>query len=474
MRYTMSKTKLCYPRTNKNGEIISYRFFYSGKEPYTGKPKQYTKTWKVPKGLTHKQVELERRKTEIEFINECEKKSIGTYVQDNNITFGEFSKQWLDRILTRNEDGYSYYARSEYALKIINKHFGNFILKQISPNMVQKFYDYLCERTYIKEVVTVKKSINELIEENHLVKSKLAEDCGIDRLTLRLASQVGNQISMATAKTISKHFNVPVTRYFNVEKKEVKYSKATNTGIRTILVIILGEAKRQQLIEHNFASKEYTRAITGTTKPKEIFDEQEAKDFVKAVIKEPHQKKRTIFALLIFLGLRKAEICGLSWGDIDFDNKTLSVNHNSIYFKKFGVVTKGTKTKTSKRTVRLPEQLVSILAEYKEWYDEQKINFGDLWAETNKLFLQDNGNTINPCTINSWLRKFNLKHGFKNIPPHSLRHTSITMQLKAGVPIKAVSARAGHSSERITLDIYTHMLQSQDEQAAEIINNFYI
>ena len=74
------------------------------------------------------------------------------------------------------------------------------------------------------------------------------------------------------------------------------------------------------------------RAITGTTKTKEIFDEQESKEFVKAVLKEPHQKKRTIFALLIFLGLRKAEICGLSWSDIDFYNKTLSVNHK-IFMK---------------------------------------------------------------------------------------------------------------------------------------------
>lgn len=468
----MSKTKLCYPRKNKNGEIISYRFFYSGKEPLTGKPKQYTKTWKVPKGLSHKQTELERRKAEIEFINECEKKSNGIFIQENNITFEEFSKQWLDSILTRNEDAYSYYARSEYAIKILNEHFGKYLLKQISPSMVQRFYDYLCERTYIKEIVTVKKSINELITENNIIKCKLADDCGIDRLTLRLASKVGNQISMATAKTISKHFNVPISKYFNVEKREVKYSKATNAGIRTILVIILGEAKRQQLVEHNYASKDYTRAITGTTKQKEIFDEQEAKEFVQAVLKEPHQKKRTILALLIFLGLRKAEICGLSWGDIDFNNKTLSVNHNSIYLRKFGIVTKGTKTKTSKRTIRIPEQLVNILLEYKIWYDTQKVNYGDLWAGTDKLFLQDNGNTLNPCTINLWLKKFNLEHGFKNIPPHSLRHTCITMQINAGVPIKVVSARAGHSNERITLEIYTHTLQSQDEQAADIYDKY--
>ncbi len=468
----MKPNKNCYPRTNKNGEIISYRFFYSGKNPDTNQPKQYTYTWKVPKGLSHKQVELERKKAEIEFIKECEKKSNGTFIQETNITFGEYSKQWLERILTRNEDSYSYYVRSEYSLKTINEYFGNYRLNQITPSMIQKFYDYLCERTYTKEIVTVKKSILELVEPKELNKTKLAADCGIDRLTLRIASTVGKQISKPTAQIISKHFGVPLSQYFNVEKQEVKYSKSTNTGIRTILAIILGEAKRQQLIEHNYASREYTRPLTGVTKEKEIFNEQETKEFVQAVINEPHPKKRIIFSLSIFLGLRKAEICGLCWSDIDFEHKTLTVTHNSIYFKKFGVVTKGTKTKHSNRTITIPDQLLTMLSDYKKWYDEHKFNLGDLWKNTDYLFLQDNGKPMNPCTVNSWLEDFELKNGFKHIPPHSLRHTCITMQLNAGVPIKVVSTRAGHANERITLDIYTHALQSQDEQAADTYNKY--
>ena len=298
------KNKNCYPKYNKLGELISYRFYYSEKDIYTGKVKQYTKTWKVPNGLTNKEIEFERKKVEFEFYKECEKKSLGTNIQDNNITFGEFSKQWLERILKRNEDSYSYYVQAENSLKVINQYFGNYLLKQISPLMIQKFYDYLCDRTYIKETVTVKKSIEELITRNNLNKTQTAEDCGINRLTLRIASKIGNQVSLETARSISRYFNVPLTQYFNVEKKEVKYSKATNSGIRTILVVILGEAKRQQLIEHNYASKDYTRAITGTTKQKEIFDEEESKEFVRAVLNETNLKRKTIFALLIFLGSR--------------------------------------------------------------------------------------------------------------------------------------------------------------------------
>ena len=466
------KNKNCYPNYNKSGEIISYRFFFSGKDFYTGKLKQYTKTWKIPIGLNNKEIEFERKKFEYEFYKECEKKSLGTFIQDNNITFEEFSKQWLERILKRNEESFSYYVQAESSLKILNQYFGKYLLKQITPLIIQKFYDYLCDRTYIKETVTVKKSINDLITLNKLNKTRTAEDCGINRLTLRLSSRVGNQVSLETARNISRYFNVPLTQYFNVERKEIKYSKATNSGIRTILVIILGEAKRQQLIEHNYASKDYTRPITGTTKQKEIFTEQESKEFVQAVLKEKNLKKRTIFALLIFLGLRKAEICGLSWEDIDFNKHTLSVKHNALYYKKFGIVTKKPKTENSTRTITLPIQLVNILQEYKQGHQEQKQNHDDVWACTDFLFLQDNGNIINPCTINSWLRDFNIKNGLKPIPPHSLRHTCITMQLNAGIPIKVVSTRAGHSNEQITLGIYTHTLQTQDVKAAQLYNNY--
>jgi integrase len=466
------KNKMCYARKDKDGNIVSYRFHYSGLNPLTGQHKQYTATWKVPKGLSQKEIEHERKKAEFEFIVRAKKESDGTAIKENNITFEEYAKQWHERILLRNKESYAYYVRVTETLKILNRFFGNCLLKNISPIMVQKFCDWLCERTHTKEIITVKKSIFDLITEQGLTKCKLAEECGLDRLTLRLASKVGQQVSMTTAKAVTKRFDIPLSKYFNIEKQEVRYSKATNASIRTILVVILGEAKRQRLIEHNFASKEFIRPLTGIERQKEIFNEDEAREFVKAALKEPHPKKKVVFSLLIFLGLRKAEVCGLTWCDIDFENRTLSVNHNSLYFPKFGIVTKEPKTKRSKRTITLPEQLVTTLAEYKTWYDEQKINYGDLWADTNNLFLQDNGQIINPCTVNLWLRKFNTAHGFKHIPPHALRHTCITMQLDAGVPIKVVSTRAGHASERITLDIYTHALQSQDEKAADTYNKY--
>jgi integrase len=273
---------------------------------------------------------------------------------------------------------------------------------------------------------------------------------------------------------LQKIFGYSLTTETNLETCFFFYGVTTRNGKSTLVETIsymLGNTGGYSI---NMKPESLAAKQSMDSKKASIFNEDEAREFVKAVLKEPHHKKKVKFSIMIFLGLRKAEICGLTWGDIDFENKTPSVRKNSLYFPKFGIVTKETKTKSSKRTIRLPDQMLTILTEYKAWYDEQKILYGDLWDNKDNLFLQDTGKPLHPSSVNSWLRKFNIQHGFKHIPPHSIRHTCITMQITAGVPIKTVSTRAGHANERITLDIYTHSTQQQDEKAAEIYNNYLL
>lgn len=465
------KNKMCYPRFNKSGEIISYRFHYSGKDPLTGKHKQYTKTWKVPHGLSQKEIELERKKFELEFIKECEKKSEGIFIEERNVLFGEFADEWLEEIRLK-EDAFSNYTSAKNHLTVIKDWFGNTLLKKISPFMIQKFYNYLCERTYRKSCAYVKKSLKEIVKQSQIPQYKVAEECGINRLTLRLASQVGNQVSIETARTVCSYFHVPLDKYFSIQEKDVKYSIATNRGIRTTLVMILNSAKKRMLIEHNYATKEYTNPLLGTTKEKTIYNEEQAKEFLRLVMQERDIRKKTIFTLYLLLGLRNAEVCGLEWKDIDFENNLLKIQRNSLYFREFGVVTKVPKTQNSKRTVTMPYQLTEVLRDYRIWWNEQKIMHGDLWENADRLFLQDNGEPLHPCTPRLWLEKFERINGLNHVTPHALRHTSITLQILAGVPIKAVSQRAGHADEHITLSIYTHFLKEEDKRAADTFDSF--
>lgn len=460
------------PNYNKKNEIISYRLMASGKDPYNGNNKVYTKTWKVPKDLSIKESKKELEHIKSSFIKEVERLSNGIQVKEDNIKFEEFANKWLEEIISYNHQSYSFYNRAKQNLKIIMPYFQKYTLNNISPMLVQEFYNYLCSRTYIKEIATVKKSVASIIDEKRLIKTKIANDIGIARLTLRLASTIGQKVNIKTAKLICKYFNVSLEKYFDIKKQECLYSKATNASIRTTLVMILGKAKRLRLIEHNFASKDFTKPITGTTKIKEVFNEDEARAYVKSALKLDNIKYKTILLLPLLHGLRRCEIAGLQWQDIDFEKQNIHIERDVIYNSTFGTQETFTKSDSSKRILPLTETMLNVLKEYKIWYDEQKALHGDLWQGTNYLFLQDTGKVINPCSITQLIQKFEAINGFKNVPVHSLRHTCITLQLSAGIPIKVVSQMAGHADEKITLEIYTHMLKNQDKSASEIYNNF--
>lgn len=110
---------------------------------------------------------------------------------------------------------------------------------------------------------------------------------------------------------------------------------------------------------------------------------------------------------------------------------------------------------------------MDLLKQHKAQQAEQRLKVGDLWRGSNRLFVTWDGRPMFPDTISNWFPEF-LKH--HNLPPltfHGLRHTSATLLLAEGVPLKNVSKRLGHSSVTTTGDIYAHALRSVDREAAE-------
>jgi len=75
-----------------------------------------------------------------------------------------------------------------------------------------------------------------------------------------------------------------------------------------------------------------------------------------------------------------------------------------------------------------------------------------------------------PTLINKWLNDFTAKHNLPHITPHSLRHTNITLMISAGVDVRTVASKAGHSRTSTTLDIYSHALQAYNEKATAVID----
>ena len=198
-------------------------------------------------------------------------------------------------------------------------------------------------------------------------------------------------------------------------------------------------------------------------------DEKQTAKLIELLINAPHQY-RTMILLFIYSGLRRGELCGLEWKDINFENNMLSIVRSSQYLPRIGIFTKEPKTESSKRAIKLSNSAILMLKEFKRWQLGQRLKMGDNWIDTDRIFTKVNGNPIHPDTISGWFRDFVKRNNLPNICVHSLRHTNITLLISAGIPIPTVSKRAGHSNPSVTTMIYSHAIKSLDERAAEALD----
>ena len=234
---------------------------------------------------------------------------------------------------------------------------------------------------------------------------------------------------------------------------------------------ILSQATREGVITRNIASRDFIDTPkTDKKEPVHLNDEQ-ACFFVEMLATEPDIRVKTALSMLLYSGCRIGELTGLEWSDCYFESQRIQIKRCSQYCKGKGMITKEPKNKTSARTIRLPQSVFTLLAEYRRWYREQRLMYGDLWVNSDRLFIQADGKPIAPPTINLWLSKFVKKHNLPDITPHGLRHTNITLLIANGVDIRTVSAKAGHSRTSTTLDIYSHAVQSADEIATQVLED---
>lgn len=199
-------------------------------------------------------------------------------------------------------------------------------------------------------------------------------------------------------------------------------------------------------------------------------DEKQTAYMVELLDKEPIQYKTAVI-LLLYSGMRRGELCGLTWTDFDFDNHLVAISKASQYLPGKGIFLKETKTKGSTRTIKLPGVTFTLLKEYRKWQNEQRLALGDRWNDNERLFKQWNGEPISPDTLTGWFGCFVKRNSLPQIHLHSLRHINASILIAAGGDVRTVSGRLRHSQTSTTLNIYSHVIQSADARAAETLEN---
>lgn len=195
----------------------------------------------------------------------------------------------------------------------------------------------------------------------------------------------------------------------------------------------------------------------------DVFTIEETKTILDAAKTEPINI-RLLIELALFTGMRRGEIIGLKWSDINFDKQCLSVKRSIYKLKSKKSVEKEPKSHSSIRTIAIPNCLCETLKEYKKSQEEYSLSLAT-WQNLEYVFTDKNGNVMNPQTPTKQFSKFLDRHNIRHLKFHCLRHTSATLLLSNGCDIKTISARLGHSSIETT-NIYVHMLKSVDKAAA--------
>jgi integrase len=183
-----------------------------------------------------------------------------------------------------------------------------------------------------------------------------------------------------------------------------------------------------------------------------------------------HVRDDRLFAawqLLATTGMRRGELLGLRWADVDFERGSLTIRQVRTAVD-YAVETGTPKTHKGTRTVSLDPATLAGLRAHRRRQNEERLVWDGAWTETGLVFVRPDGSAIHPQRLSQWFAQHVRHAGLPKIRLHDVRHSYATAVIRAGVPLKVVSQRIGHANPTITMTTYQHVLPGDDEQAALI------
>jgi integrase len=173
-----------------------------------------------------------------------------------------------------------------------------------------------------------------------------------------------------------------------------------------------------------------------------------------------------VWSLLATTGMRRGEMLGLRWSDVDLDAATVTVRSTRIRYGTT-VTTSTPKTARGNRTIAIGPATAAALRAWKRQQNADHLLAGASWSDRTGLVVTNvDGSPPNPEAFSNLFVELAKRAGLPPIRLHDLRHSYATAALASGVPVKVVSQRIGHADVGVTLKVYAHVLPGDDEEAA--------
>lgn len=259
----------------------------------------------------------------------------------------------------------------------------------------------------------------------------------------------------------------PLNIHALIRSMEGRSSRTINYAL-TILSAILKTAVQYQYIPTNVVpvvkrpKREKTHQMITLTR-------QQVQDFLRAI---PLSETRMFFALAFTTGLRRSELLGLRWSDVDFKRKLLSVSQTVLSLDGDYIISKTTKNSSSCRSISLDDKTLAELKKHRLNVQKRMFSTSN-WSNNDLVFPGKAGGPRDPKAVSKACKKYAAKIGVPEFTMHGTRHTHATLLIEAGVNFKIIQMRLGHSSYTETMNTYSHITPIMEADVIEKIQRIF-
>lgn len=425
----------------QRGKTWTYRFRAPQRDPNTG---DYPV---VSKGGFH--TEKEAWKACREAMSEADR---GRVVRSSTRTVDQFFAEWFDAVKA-SVDATTWQNWNDYASAFILPRIGGIALQRLNEPQLLKLYATL-------------------LAEGRVKRDRDSEMYGywIERMR-RGESPTAREVSEKCGTTIHAS-RAAVRRYkLGIVPKELPPGLAPKTvrNIHALLHRALTDAVAWKYIGQNPAGNIKPPKLS--RRRRTVWSPEEIRTFLLSVQKD---RFAALFMLELTTGIRRGQICGLKWSDVNLDIGEITVHDNRVVVAGHARDKAGGKTHNADKTISIDSTTLAALAKWRREQDREREFFGADYCAGGYVFTFEDGRPPHPDTIRQRFDRLAATAGLARITFHDLRHSYATGALKAGVSPKVVSERIGHADVGFFLQTYAHVLKNDDRAAAEQAASFLI
>lgn len=425
----------------KRGKTWYYKFRNPQINPATGKH-----SWITKGGFRTKAEAADAQRAAIEEAQQ------GKYVDPSDRTVAEFIAEWLElKKLTASATTVQGYS----------DHLNFYVVPRVGGLKLQRFDEPRIVQLYVELASNgrIKPDNNRPMYE--FWAAGVAN--GAPPTPREISEACGTTIHAARAAVRRyKRGNAPKAKPPGLKPKTLR-------NIHAALHAALADAVALKYIKYNPAAAIKAPRLERNQRP--VWTPAQTRAFLRVL---PSARLEALFMLDLTTGIRRGQLCGLRWPNVNLDRGTITLSDSRIVLHGRTHDKRGGKTANADKTIAIDTRTVAALRRWRAEQDEIRRLRGPDYEGGDLVFTTEFGRPLHPQNLVDLIEKYAAEAGIPRITFHDLRHTYATAALEGGVAMKVVSERIGHSNVSFTMQTYAHVRAEADHEAAQQAADFLL